>query len=340
VIEATDIVRTFPAPSTLFGPRRVVHAVTDVSIQVPERSVVAIVGESGCGKSTLGRILAGLIPPTAGTLRVDGEDPARLPTRDRDRLLERVQLIHQDPYSALNPTRTVAQSLLPAIRHHGRTPRGKERTRAAELLERVGLEPGEVLDRFPHQLSGGQRQRVVIARALTVEPRYLVADEAVSMIDVSLRIGVLDLLRSLVDEGIGIAFITHDFGVARYVARDGHMSVMYLGRIIEEGETEQVIFSPSHPYTQMLISAVPVHDPSLRERNRILPKSYDVPSAIDLPSGCAFEPRCPFSVDQCRREVPSLAVHPGSEHPAACFLAQVRDVIPHPVSESAGASPA
>lgn len=333
MIEAKNIVRTFPAPSRFLGPRRVVHAVMDVSMTVPDASIVAIVGESGCGKSTLGRILAGLIPPQEGTLIIDGEDPATLPSKERERLLGQVQLIHQDPYSALNPSRTIAQSLVPAIRHHGKVPRGKEIATAGEILERVGLEPREVLSRFPHQLSGGQRQRVVIARALTVEPRYLVADEAVSMIDVSLRIGVLDLLRSLMREGIGVAFITHDFGVARYVAHDGHMSIMYLGRVIEEGQTENVIFTPSHPYTQMLISAVPVHDPNLRERNRILPKSYDVPSAVDLPVGCAFEPRCPFAVDTCRTSVPALELHPDAQHPAACFMAQVRDVIPHGVTD-------
>ncbi len=329
MIEAKNIVRTFPAPSRVLGPRRVVHAVTDVSLTIPDASIVAIVGESGCGKSTLGRILAGLIPPQSGHLVIDGADVATLSGRDREKLLERVQLIHQDPYSALNPTRTVSQSLLPAVRHHGKVPHGKEKAAVGEILERVGLDPGEVLGRFPHQLSGGQRQRVVIARALTVEPRYLVADEAVSMIDVSLRIGVLDLLRSLMQEGIGVAFITHDFGVARYVAHDGYMSVMYLGRVTEEGQTEKVIFAPSHPYTQMLISAVPVHDPTLRDRQRILPKSYDVPSAVDLPTGCAFEPRCPFAVAQCSTAVPPLELRPGTEHPAACFLAEVRDVIPH-----------
>jgi oligopeptide/dipeptide ABC transporter ATP-binding protein len=321
MIEARDIVRQFPAPgSRPFGPPRQVHAVNGVSVDVPGSGVLAIVGESGCGKTTLGRILAGLTPPTAGTLRIDGQDPAALPGRERDELLKSVQYIHQDPYSALNPNRTIWQTMAPILRYHHVVPRGREKARAGELLEQVGLVPDDVLDRYPHQLSGGQRQRTVLARALIVAPRYLVTDEAVSMIDVSLRVGILDLLRGLVAQGIGVAFITHDFGVARYVARDGNFVVMYLGRVIEQGATDEVIFHPSHPYTRMLISAVPDPDPAAQARERLLPKSFEVPSPIDLPLGCAFAPRCPFAVEACLAEPPALTLRPGSTHPVACIL--------------------
>jgi oligopeptide/dipeptide ABC transporter ATP-binding protein len=321
MIEVRDLSRVYPAAGgSPFAAPVFVNAVNGVSVQIPESSVLSIVGESGCGKTTLGRILAGLMPPTKGTFLIDGQDPSKLRGRDRDELMKTVQYIHQDPYSALNPNRTIWQTMGPIIRRHRVAPRGGERRRAEELLEQVGLSPDDVLDRFPHQLSGGQRQRAVLARALIVNPRYLVTDEAVSMIDVSLRVGILDLLRRLVSQGIGLVFITHDFAVARYVARDGHFVVMYLGRVIEEGETDDIILHPAHPYTRMLLSAVPEPDPNLRTRERLLPKSYDVPSPVNLPPGCAFASRCPFAVDACLKAAPELARRPGASHPVACIL--------------------
>ena len=329
MIEVEDLMRRFPAPSRFLAPKRWVHAVNGVTLRIEAGGVLAIVGESGCGKSTLGRMMAGLIPVTGGHIRLDGMDLGTRPDAERQRALRTVQLVHQDPYAALNPTRTIGQTLLSPVFAHGFVPRREAHSYVSGILERVGIRPGDVLDRYPHQLSGGQRQRALIARALVMKPRFLVADEAVSMIDVSLRIGVLDLLRSLrTDLGIGIVFITHDFGVARYIARDGEMAIMYLGRVVEHGRTDDIIYRPAHAYTQMLISAVPVHDPRYRQRARILPKSYDVPSSVDLPSGCSFEPRCPFAVERCRTGRPLLVIEPDVGHPVACHLAEVRGVSP------------
>jgi peptide/nickel transport system ATP-binding protein len=305
--------------------RDTVHAVTDASLVVAPSETLAVVGESGCGKSTLGRIVAGIIPPTGG--RLFWNDRAVDP-RDRRafrRYQRAVQLVHQDPYAALNPVRRVGQMLAEPLQALGIVGRGEVRNRVAALLRQVGLDSDQVARSYPHQLSGGQRQRILLARALTVEPQFLVADEAVSMVDVSQRLGILELFRTIMRERhVGLVFITHDLRVARYIAGPGHMAVMYLGRIVEYGPTERILENPGHPYTQCLVSAVPLLRG--REAARIAvvePKSYDVPDAVHVPDGCAFESRCPFAVDACRTRRPDLTVSPAdARRQVACHLAE------------------
>ncbi|HEX4787259.1 MAG TPA: ABC transporter ATP-binding protein [Actinospica sp.] len=345
MIEARGIKRTFHSHGAFTGAH-VVQALRGVDFTLPEGGAVSFIGESGCGKTTLGRILAGLETFDEGTLLVDGVDVGSLGRRSRAELFRSIQLIHQDPYSVLNPTRTVAATLgdplrMLANRRHGendesgeRGERGAKRRKAAvrarsrELLELVGLEPDGVLSKYPHQLSGGQRQRVVIARALTVDPKVLIADEAVSMIDVSMRLGILSLLRDLRERlGISLVFITHDVATARYLGDGGELHVIYRGEVIERGSVETVIQNPVHPYTQCLLSAVPVLK-GLEEPgpDRLAPKDMMDASVETL--GCLFEPRCPFATEQCGTEHPDLVAETvdGVDAQHACFHPQVRSV--------------
>jgi peptide/nickel transport system ATP-binding protein len=299
-------------------------AVRDVTLEIPSGSTVCLVGESGCGKTTTGRLLAGIVRPTRGRVLFEGNDVWHAVGKDRARYRRSVQLVHQDPYASLNPVRTVAQTLTAPLLHHGIARGGRDATRrAAELLELVDLEPAEqFLPKYPHQLSGGQRQRVSIARALTVEPRAIVADEAVSMVDVSIRLALLDVLLGLRERlGVAIVLITHDLAVARYFALRGRIAVMYLGRIVEAGPTEDVVGAAAHPYSAALVSAIPEADPEVtRTKKRVPLRSAEVPSLLELPPGCAFHPRCPLSeAGLCDTLVPDLLPLAGRE--VACHVA-------------------
>jgi oligopeptide/dipeptide ABC transporter ATP-binding protein len=332
MIEAVGIERTFRAHGPFTGAH-VVRALRGVDFTLPAGGAVAFIGESGCGKTTLGRILAGLETYDGGVLRVDGADVSGLGRRGREEVFRGIQLIHQDPYSVLNPTRTVAATLGDPLRMVARRGAGRDRAavdrRARELLELVGLEPDGVLSKFPHQLSGGQRQRVVIARALTVDPRALIADEAVSMIDVSMRLGILSLLRDLRERlGIALVFITHDVATARYLGDGGELHVIYRGEVIERGPVDRVIQSPVHPYTQCLLSAVPVLK-GIEEPGPDRLEPLELMDATVDPPGCLFEPRCPFATEKCRVEHPVLLEESVdgtdvAEH--ACFHPRVRHV--------------
>ncbi|MBP2017497.1 peptide/nickel transport system ATP-binding protein [Symbiobacterium terraclitae] len=292
--------------------RQVVRAVDQVSLAIAPREIVCLVGESGCGKTTTGKLAAGLLEPSEGKILFEGKEVAHLQGAEFARYRRAVQMVHQDPFSSLNPVRTIYQTLsAPLLYHRLAADERAARRRAIELLELVDLTPAEeILDKFPHQLSGGQRQRVAVARALTVNPQFIVADEAVSMVDVSIRASLLNMLLRLNRElGVSFLFITHDLALARYFAREGRIGVMYTGRLVELARTPNLIRQPQHPYTAALISAIPEADPRItRTKERIRLRSDDVPRLTDLPPGCHFHPRCPVWVEgKCDRMQPALA---------------------------------
>jgi len=292
-----------------------VRAVDDVSFAIGAGETFALVGESGCGKSTTGRCLLRLMAPTSGEVRFEGEDVSRLRGRDLRRLKQRMQIVFQDPFSSLNPRFSVGRTIAEPLLIHGLCKRSESRKRVAELLEMVGLRP-EYAHRYPHEFSGGQRQRVGIARALALNPRLIVADEPVSALDVSVQAQIINLMVDL-QKRLGVAYllISHNLPVVRHIAH--RTAVMYLGRIVEVGPTAELFANPRHPYTQALLSAVPVPDPT-KPRGRIL-LTGDVPGPRNIPSGCRFHPRCPHAFDKCRRDDPMLEDQGGGCE-AACWL--------------------
>lgn len=299
----------FPINTSLMRQARsFIHAVDEISFEIPEGKSLALVGESGCGKTTTGKLLSRLYTPTAGHIFLrDGKELVDLVTlkgKALHRFRRRVQMIFQDPYESLNPRLTifdtVAEPLL--VQNIGTLQEREERV--ATILEKVGLTPaGSFLFRFPHELSGGQRQRVAIARALVIEPRFIVADEPTSMLDVSIRTGVMALMMDLAnDMGLSYLYITHDLAVARYTSQE--IAVMYMGKIVEHGDTETVLSNPLHPYTQALISAVPIPDPSLRRSPPEIKGGISKP--IDPLPRCRFYERCPKQFEQCQQEPPAV----------------------------------
>ncbi|GIK27219.1 MAG: ABC transporter ATP-binding protein [Chloroflexi bacterium] len=296
----------------------------DINLNVYPNEILCLVGESGCGKTTTGKIIAGLLNHSGGEVNVQGRPLASYSDRREKAHLRRTfQIVHQDPFASLNPSHTIAKILsFPLLRHKMVKNRTELAARLLELLELVDLTPPQdILNKYPHQLSGGQRQRVSIARALTVQPKLIVADEAVSMVDVSIRIGILKMLLRLKEElDIAIVFITHDLALAKYFAWQGRIAVMYLGRIVEIGRTPDVIGNPAHPYTRALLAAVPEADPDVTRAKEEMPlRSEDIPGLLNIPHGCAFHPRCPFFVPGlCDAEVPKLAVARGFNQEAAC----------------------
>jgi peptide/nickel transport system ATP-binding protein len=329
VITASGLTRTFPARGGLLR-REPVRALRGVDLSLDSGGAVCFIGESGCGKTTLGRILCGFEEFDGGDLIIDGTSVRSLRPRERAPYFRRVQMIHQDPYAALNPTRTIGQILADPLFLRARR-RGLDsrwvRQRRAELLSLVGLDPSYVEPRYPHMLSGGMRQRVVIARALTVDPEVLVADEAVSMIDVSLRLGILQLLRDLrTSVGVSVVFITHDVATARYIGPDASLYVIYRGMVVEHGSVDAIIQHPAHPYTQCLLSAIPV----LRGIEQPGPDRIVPTAALDdrtSPPGCLFEPRCPFAAPDCAAAVPLLGRLGGTEQEHACLHPSRRSVV-------------
>ena len=290
--------------------RGVIHALEDVSISLDSGTVICLVGESGSGKTTLGKLVAGLRRPTSGRVLFEGQDIWALAKDEYARYRRAVQIVHQDPYASLNPVHRVRDILAAPLERHRLTFGAATLRRSREILAEVDLTPpDDFLDKYPHQLSGGQRQRVSIARALTLGPRLIVADEAVSMVDTSIRVSLLNtLLRLREDLGVAFLFITHDLGIAKYVGRSGTIAVMYLGRIVEHAPTGELIARPYHPYSRALLAAIPEPDPELtRRKGKLLLRSTEVPSLLDLPPGCTFHPRCPlFEPGRCDVERPLL----------------------------------
>jgi peptide/nickel transport system ATP-binding protein len=310
LMQLRDVTMYFERKQGMFARTQKVGAVVNVNMDIQPGEIIALVGESGCGKTTLGNIITGLLKPTEGNIFYKGIDIAKMNEMQLNDFRNGVQMIQQDSYAALNPMRTIYQSLSAPILQKKIVKNRKEAfDRVCELLSTVGLTPPErFIEKYPHQLSGGQRQRILMARAISLNPKVIVADEPVSMIDVSLRISILNLMASLNRKlNIAIIYITHDLATARYIAHNGRMAVMYLGKIAETGKLDEVLRQPKHPYLQALLSAVPVPDPDIAKLDRELPlRSLDMPNAADPPSGCRFHPRCPFAVQICESSEPEL----------------------------------
>jgi peptide/nickel transport system ATP-binding protein len=319
ILQARDLVKHFHVhgrAAAVRGPRPVVHATEDVNLELRAGRVTAVVGESGSGKTTVTRLLARLITPTSGEILLEGRPIGRMRPKEYHR---KVQIIFQDPFSSLNPIHSVRHHLSRPLKIHGGA-RGRDIGAAVEsLLSRVKLEPAaEFARKLPHELSGGQRQRVAIARALAVGPRVLLADEPVSLLDVSIRLGILNLLGELRDEGLTILYVTHDIASARYFADT--ITVMYAGQVIESGPNRAVADQPAHPYTQLLLRAAPDPDRATPERITV---TGGAPSLVTPPTGCRFHPRCPHAMDVCSaRQPPVFTVEDG--HTAACWLHEDR----------------
>jgi len=318
LLRAEHITKYFPVRRGVLLQREVarVHAVDDVSFDLRAGETLGLVGESGCGKSTLARCIARLFPLTGGTVVFEGRDISRLSRRQLRPVRRELQMVFQDPYASLNPRKRVGAVIADPMRIHRWGSREQIRRRVGELLELVGLSP-EHINRYPHEFSGGQRQRIGVARALALHPRLIIADEPVSALDVSIRAQVINLLDDLQDElSLTYIFIAHDLGVVRHVS--DRIAVMYLGKIVEISPAEDLYRRPIHPYTEALLSAVPIPDPDLSERRNQIVLEGDVPSPISPPSGCRFHTRCRYATEICAQQEPPLVAHGSEGHMAAC----------------------
>jgi oligopeptide/dipeptide ABC transporter ATP-binding protein len=319
LIEAAGVTKHFPVRSGTVLHRQTIplRAVDDVALRIHAGETLGLVGESGCGKSTLGRLLIRLIPPTSGNIVFDGDDITRLNHGELREKRRAMQIIFQDPYGALNPRMSVEDIIAEPLLIHGARSGAETRREVGAMLELVGL-PARVRDRFPHEFSGGQRQRIGIARALVLRPKFVVCDEPVSALDVSVQAQIVNLLQDLQGElGLTYLFIAHDLGVVKHIST--RVAVMYLGKIVELADKRTLYARPLHPYTQALIAAVPSPHPARRSRGRRARLADDIPSALHPPSGCRFHTRCSHALPICREQEPRMT-EPEPRHGVACHL--------------------
>ena len=306
----------FDVTKGIFSKRQIVKAVDDVSFSVGEGETFGLVGESGCGKSTLGRTLVKIYPATSGRILYKGKDIANLHGEEEKAFRKEVQMIFQDPYASLNPRMTVGEIIKEPMEIHGILNSAKDREdRAAELLKTVGLKPDHIR-RYPHEFSGGQRQRISIARTLALNPKFIICDEPISALDVSIQAQIINLLQEIQQEmGISYLFVAHDLSMVNYISH--RIGVMYLGHLVEVGEADELYGNPIHPYTKALLSAIPIPDPDVaKARSRIRLES-ELPTPINPPAGCPFAGRCPYADEQCRKKLPPMKDFGG--HMAACW---------------------
>ena len=329
ILELNQIIKQFKVRTSAFGRAKTVTVLDGIHFSMERGEILSLVGESGCGKTTVGKIVTGLLKPTSGNVIYNGNDIWSKDKKTFREFRRKVQMIHQDPYTSLNPSQRIYDVLVAPLYRHGIV---KNRTDAEakirDLMKLVDLSPVEdFIYKYPHQLSGGQRQRASIARTLTVNPDFIVADEAVSMLDISIRLSIIDLMLKLKAEfGVTYLFITHDLAIAKYFGKVGRIAVMYLGRIVEIGPTLEIIKNARHPYTRVLLAALPEADPDkTRKKKEIQLRSLDIPNLLELPTGCKFHPRCPvWLAGKCDQQEPKLE-EIGGNHQVACFNPQDKD---------------